>query len=198
VWQRIKQSPDWRYVGAVILFMLLLQVIGPETLRYERDWRQSGQVYRLLTGHWVHVGWTHWSFNSISLVIMASLTTPGWSIRRWLVNTVALALGISVLIYLFNPEVRDFAGHSGVLYGLFILGAVSLFRRDRIVAVLVAAAIIVKVLMEQFDFMDFNTSDFIGARVIIDSHMYGAILAIAIALVQYAVTMNQGPTEQSN
>ena len=197
MWQRIKQSPDWRYLLAVIPFMLLLQLIGPEALRFERDWTASGEIWRVLSAHWVHVSWMHWLLNSAALVIMVSLTLPGWSIKLWLFNTVTLALGISMLITWLNPEVRDFAGHSGVLYGLFILGAVSLFRRDRLIAVLVGGAIVVKVLMEQFDFYDFNTGELIGARVIIDSHLYGMSLAIAIAFLQYA-TMNHGPTESSN
>lgn len=182
----------------VVPLMALLQLIGPQYFRYEIDWLSSGQIWRILTAHWVHVGWVHWLFNSLSLVIMVSLTTPGWSIRRWIVNTVVLALGISLLITLFNPEVRDLAGHSGVLYGLFPLGAVSLFRKDRLIAVLVFSAIVIKVLMEQTQIMDFNTADVIGARVVVDAHLYGLLIAIAIALLWSTYTMNQGSTEQSN
>ena len=198
MWQRILQSPDWRYVGVVIPLMALLQFVGPEALRYEPDWPRSGEAWRILTAHWVHVGWMHWLLNSLTLVIMVSLTTPGWRARRWIFNTVTLALGISILTTLFNPEIGNYAGHSGVLYGLFILGAVSLFPRDRLIAVLVAAAIVIKVLMEQFQFYDFNTSGLIGARVVVDSHLYGTLMAICIALLQAGVKMNHRSTESSN
>lgn len=178
--------------------MALLQAIGPEYFRYERDWLSSGQLWRIVSAHWVHVGWIHWLFNGLSLVIMVSLTTPGWSIVRWLVQTLCMAIGISILLMLFNPELITYVGHSGILYGLFVLGAISLFPHDRLVAVLVIAAIVVKVFMEQFSFLDFNTADIIGARVVVDAHLYGLLMAIAIALVWSRYTMNHGQTEQSN
>jgi len=140
----------------------------------------------------VLIGW-HFLYEGLS-----KLTTPGWSAKRWLVYTLVMALGISLLITLFNPEVTDYAGHSGLLYGLFVLGAISLYPRDRLISVLVIAAIVIKVLMEQFSFYDFNTGGIIGARVIVDAHLYGLLMAIAIALVGVTYTMNQNQTRQSN
>lgn len=175
-----------------------MQWIGPETLRYQLDWTATGQAWRVLSAHWVHVGWMHWLLNSLALVIMVALTTPAWSVRRWLFNTITLGLGISLLTTLLNPEIDNYAGHSGILYGLYILGAVSLFRHDRLIAVLVAVAIIGKVLMEQFQFYDFNTSSLIGARVIIDSHLYGTLIGVCIALLQATVTMNHRTKKVSN
>ena len=68
---------------------------------------------------------------SLALVICVILTAPGWSPRRWLLATLCMGLGISVLMMLLSPEERNYAGHSGILYGLFVLGATSLYRRDR-------------------------------------------------------------------
>ena len=52
--------------------------------------------------------------------------------------------------------------------------------------------------MEQFNFLDFNTAEIIGARVVVDAHLYGLAIAIAIALVWSTYTMNHEPTEHSN
>ena len=196
MWERIRKSSDWRFVAAVFAFMVLLQLIGPEYFRYQREWYSSAEIWRFISAHWVHVGWMHLFLNSLGLVVCVSLTTPGWSIKRWLLYTLVMALGISLLITLFNPEVSDYAGHSGLLYGLFVLGAISLYPRDRLIAVLVIAAIVIKVLMEQFNFYDFNTGGLIGARVIVDAHLYGLLMAIAIAAARY--TMNQNLNRQSN
>ena len=59
-------------------------------------------------------------------------------------------------------------------------------------------AIVGKVLMEQFKLYDFNSGDIIGARVIVDAHLYGLLMAIAIALIWATYTMNHGPNRQSN
>ncbi len=164
-------------------FMTLLQAIGPEYFRYQQDLVEGGQLWRFFTAHWVHVGWLHLLLNGAGLVICVSLTSPGWSPARWLLCCVVMGSGISVLLIVFNPEVGDYAGLSGVLFGLYILTALSLYARDRLIAVLIIAAIVIKVLMEQFSFYDFNSGELIGARVIIDAHLYGLLMAIAIALV---------------
>ena len=124
--------------------------------------------------------------------------TARWSFRRWLIYTLVIGLGISILIDLFNPEVRDYAGLSGVLYGLYLLGAISLFARDRLIASLVLIAIVGRVLMEKFEIYQFSTGDLIGARVVTDSHLYGLLLAIAIALIWARYTMNHEQTQLSN
>jgi rhomboid family GlyGly-CTERM serine protease len=182
----------------MIPFMTLLQLIGPEYFRYQQDLAQNGQIWRYISAHWVHVGWLHLLLNGVGLMICVSLTSPGWSPARWLLCCVIMALGISFLLTVFNPEVRDYAGLSGVLFGLYMLGAFSLYARDRLIAVLIIAAIVIKVLMEQFKFYDFNSGELIGARVIVDAHLYGLLMAIAIALVWTTYTMNHGPTRQSN
>ncbi|MEM7564694.1 MAG: rhombosortase [Pseudomonadota bacterium] len=190
MWQKFFESSDWRFAALIIAFMALLQLLGAEHFRYERNWYETYELWRIVSAHWVHVGWMHWLLNSLSLMVMISLTKPQWSYKRWVVQTLALAIGISILFALFNPELLRYAGHSGVLYGLFILGAVSLFPRDRVIAILIAIAISGKVLMEQFRFHDFNTSHLIGARVVVDAHMYGMLIAIAIALIWSRYTMN--------
>ena len=198
MWERIRQSSDWRFVAALIPLMALLQAIGPEYFRYERDWVSSGEIWRIVTAHWVHVGWLHLLLNGLGLVICVSLTKPGWSIRRWLTNSITMALGISLMLTLYNPEVSDYAGYSGVLYGLYLLAAINLFSGDRLVAGLIIAAIVIKVFMEQFQIYDFNSGDIIGARVIVDAHLYGLLMAIAIALGWATYTMNHGQNKQSD
>ena len=198
MWQRIRQSSDWRFVAVIIPLMILLQAIGPEYFRYQSDWTLTGQIWRMVTAHWVHVGWLHLLLNGVGLVVCVSLTSPGWSIGRWLTYSIIMAIGISIMLTLYNPEVIDYAGYSGVLYGLYVLAALSLFPRDRLVTALIIAAIVGKVFMEQFNFYDFNSGDIIGARVIVDAHLYGLLLAIAIALAWAAYTMNHSPNRQSN
>ena len=178
--------------------MVLLQAIGPAYFRYEHDWLASGEIWRVITAHWVHVGWLHLLLNGLGLVICVILAHPRWSIRRWFTSNLALAIGISLALTLFNPEIGDYAGYSGVLYGLYALAAVRLFSSDRLVAALILTAIVGKVLIEQLKIVDFNTGSLIGAPVIVDAHLYGLLMAIAIALIWTRYTMNHSPFEQSD
>jgi rhomboid family GlyGly-CTERM serine protease len=197
-WQRIRHSGDWRFVGIFVAIAVVLQIIGPEYFRYQSDWPQSGQLWRVVSAHWVHVGWMHLLLNTLGLAICVTLTTPGWSLQRWFVQSLLLAVGISLLCTLQNPEISWYAGFSGVLFGLYFLGAHDLYRRDRLIAVLVASAIVIKVLLEQYTDIDVDSSALIGARVIVDAHLYGLLSAMAIALVWSTYTMNTDTGKHSN
>ena len=106
----------------------------------------------------------------------------------------AIAASAAVAVYAATSGVWSLRIGAAV----YVLGAVSLYPRDRLIAVLIIAAIVIKVLMEQFSFYDFNTGSLIGARVVIDAHLYGLLMAIAIALLWSTYTMNARSREQSN
>ena len=63
MWQRVRNSPDWHFVGLVLLIAVVLQLLGPEYFRYNSDWLKSGQIWRIVSAHWVHVGWAHLALN---------------------------------------------------------------------------------------------------------------------------------------
>jgi len=198
IWERFRKSSDWRFVGIHLGLVILLQAIGEEYFRYERDWLSSGELWRIITSHWVHVGWMHMFLNTLGLAVCVGLATPNWSIRRWFIQCLCMALGISILFTLQNPDLNWYVGFSGVLFGLYFLAAHDLYARDRLIALLMGGAIVVKVILEQYTSFDLDTSGIIGAPVIVDAHLYGLLMAIAIALVWSTYTMNHGPTEQSN
>ncbi len=163
--------------------MVLFQMIGPTAFRYQHDWFQSRELWRLLTAHWVHANWIHFFLNTAGLLLCMTITAPGWSIKRWLIYQLILAMGISLLFSLLNPELDWYVGYSGVLYGIFLLAAVDLFSRDKVIAALLASGIVTKIAIEQSGEINLTTSDIIGTPVVVDAHLYGVLLAIAIALV---------------
>ena len=198
MWQRIRQSPDWRFVALTLVIIVCFQLIGEQPLRFQQDWVDSGQIWRLITAHWVHVGWTHLALNILGLAICVQLARPNWSLRRWFVQCLLLACGISLLVTAHNPEVSWYVGFSGVLFGLYFLAAHDLYARDRLIALLMGGAIVLKVFLEQYTPFDLTSSELIGAPVIVDAHKYGLLIAVAIALVWSTYTMNHGPTETSD
>jgi len=198
VWQRVRNSPDWHFIGMTLLVMVTLQLFGVESFRYNYDWLSSGQVWRIVSAHWVHVGWAHLALNMLGLVICVSLANPRWSIGRWTLQSLVLGIGISLLFTLLKPELDWYAGFSGILFGLYFLAAQELYARDRLVALLMGGAIVVKVIIEQYTPLDIDSSSIIGAPVIVDAHLYGLLIAIAIALIWATYTMNHSPTRQSD
>ena len=109
-----------------------------------------------------------------------------------------LAPGISLLFSLLNPELHWYVGYSGVLYGIFILAAFDLYRRDKVISVLLIAAIVIKITIEQSGEINLTTSDIIGSPVIVDAHLYGVLLGMALVLVNWLNKITQNAKLLSN
>ena len=57
----------------IIAIALLLEVAGDSAtalLRYDREVIGNGELWRLLTGHLVHLGWSHFLLNAIGLALV--------------------------------------------------------------------------------------------------------------------------------
>jgi rhomboid family GlyGly-CTERM serine protease len=178
----IGASASWWYVVASLLLMVCLQIIDSQNFRFQQDWVQKAEFWRIITAHWIHFNWQHLLLNGVGLVLCVAIVRPAWSIGRWIVYNLLLAIGISMLLTWFNPELDWYVGYSGVLFGVFLLAAIDLYKTERVIALLLGMGVCSKVVLEQTSSVTVTTSDFIGVPVIIDVHLYGVLLALAFAL----------------
>ena len=164
-------------IGAV----LAAQFIGAELLQFQRGGILNGQLWRLLSGHFVHLGWPHALLNLVALgLILAAFTDVAAGPRgAWLVlgSVIAIDLGLLVL----QPHIEWYVGLSGVLHGL-IAGAAVLTRR-RWEGRILLALLVVKLGWEQRFGALPSTAEIAGGPVIVDAHLYGAIGGLITALM---------------
>ena len=86
---------------------------------YDRSAILSGEVWRLLTGNWVHFSASHLFYDLLALGI------AGWIIERrgypyFGLLCVLAAVGISTALLAGRPEVQSYGGLSGVATGAII------------------------------------------------------------------------------
>ena len=175
-----------RFWGAGVLLGLwcTLQYLGgPAWWDYARQDILSGQVWRLLSAHFVHLNTTHLLLNGLGL--LAVLAVWGEALRgaRPLLLAVGMALGISLGLWFNEPQLVHYAGASGVLHGLFAAGMV--LTRDigtgwRALAALGLAA---KLVAETQ--LNTGSAELIGAPVIHAAHQWGALWGVILALPVY-------------
>ncbi len=184
-----RARPGWVFIVVALIVMSLLQMADFPLLRYQQNWLSQGEYWRGFSAHWIHVNWKHLMLNALGLALCIGIASPGWTIKRWTLYNLLLALGISILFTLLNPELGWYAGYSGVLYGIFLLAAVDLYPREKLIAVLLAIAIGGKIALEQIGDFNVTSSEFIGTPVVIDAHLYGVLLALSIALGERVYTI---------
>ncbi|MFT5226115.1 MAG: rhomboid family GlyGly-CTERM serine protease [Polaribacter sp.] len=191
--EHIGASTSWLFVGVSLLVMVCLQLVDSQIFRFQQDWVQQAEFWRVISAHWIHFNWQHLLLNGLGLLLCVAIARPVWSIGRWIVYNLLLAIGISMLFTWLNPELVWYVGYSGVLFGVLLLAAIDLFKTERVIALLLGIGVCSKVALEQTSSLTVTTNDFIGVPVIIDAHLYGLLLAVAIALVNQVNTMARQP-----
>jgi len=166
------------------LLMVLLQFIGPESLRYDARAIAAGEPWRLITGHLVHANWRHLSLNLAGLFLCQGLTGIDWRLWQWGWRILLLAAAISFGFWLWQPALRWYVGFSGVLFGLYLLAAVDRFDRQRLVSSLLIAMLVVKILIEQLGSVKIDSSEWIGVPVLVDAHLYGFGVGLLLLLLR--------------
>jgi|GEM_PF-288474 len=163
-------------------------------LLYERTGLESGEVWRLFSAHIVHLGMTHCILNAVGLCLILQLFKGLFRSGFWWFAVTSLSMGISALFYWLNPGLAYYGGLSGVLHGLLALALVTaifddkLFRRPMVV--LAVVAVIGKLIYEQTSAYSAGyIEDAMGAPVVVDSHLYGAILGAILALVKRGIAV---------
>lgn len=154
-----------------------------ETLAYERAGLQAGEAWRLLTAHFVHLGWSHLALNVAGLAIVAWLVGHVFDGLRWLLIMLLSIAAIDAGLWLLNAEIEWYVGLSGLLHGLLAAGLFAgVAKRDR-EALILAAFVIAKVAWEQFSGPLPGSESTAGGVVIVDAHLYGAFGGLLGALL---------------
>lgn len=184
--RRVRGLRDWLLPLALALIALLVAIAGDsaaEQLRYEREAVLQGELWRLLSGHLPHLGWSHLFLNLAGLGLLWALLGQVFNRLGWSVLLLASAFTISIGLLLLNPLLHWYVGLSGLLHTILLAGAVALTaQREREGAVLLLLAV-AKLAWEQLVGPLPGSEETAGGTVVVDAHLYGAIAGGVLALV---------------
>ena len=152
-------------------------------LRYDRDAILAGQLWRVLTGHLVHLGGSHLAMNLVGLALIWMLFGRLMSTSAWLATLLSSALAVSLGLLVFNPGLTWYVGLSGVLHGMFLAGAILSIVSGYRAEILLLGFIIAKLAWEQWVGPLPGSAEVAGGDVVVDAHLYGAIAGVIAALV---------------
>lgn len=170
-------------VGAISLAMTLMEQNLGELFRYERAAILQGELWRLVSGHLVHAGPAHWLMNMAALGLMC-LLFPTVVCGRWAVLLLfSLCLMTSLGLILFYPQLGWFVGLSGVLHGLFAVGALQTLSVDGKRGWGLLALLLLKLVYEQLGGEVPGSQSLVGIRVLTEAHLVGALAGVIYWLV---------------
>jgi len=159
---------------------LLFPPIG-ELLEWSRTEMAQGQWWRLLTGHWIHLGFIHLTLNLAGLALLTVLFERPIPVAWWIGYLFAAPVALSLGLLLAVPELDWYRGFSGCLHGIFVMLALINLPRTPWWSGLLLAGLIIKLVAEAIS--PSGTAELIGAAVIYQVHWLGAVAGLAPGLM---------------
>jgi rhomboid family GlyGly-CTERM serine protease len=152
-------------------------------LAYYRPAILRGEVWRLLTGHLVHIGVVHLFWNLAGVALAWVAFGPRLTARRWLIASLISGLGAGLGVLAFEPRVGAMAGLSGLLHGLMAAGALATIRSGERLGWLFLAVLTAKIVWEQLVGPTAATQAALGGAIAVGAHLYGFLGGLLAGVV---------------
>ena len=190
----LRRSTGWQVPLSLAAFSALTALGGPgaqQQLRYDRTGIAEGELWRLVTGHFAHLGMTHLILNIAGLAVVWLLVGSSYSLLIW-VFVIASSLAVIDLCFWFlDPGLSWYVGMSGLLHALLIAGIVSRFRNAPGESLALGALIAGKIAWEQLGGPLPGSELSAGGPVVVDAHLYGVVAGILAAGVLQVITLRR-------
>ena len=83
----------------------------------------DGEYWRLLSGHFAHLGYPHLALNLAGLILVWLLVGRLYSTWRWLLVAAFSIVVMDAGFWFVDSDMRWYVGLSGLLHGLLLAGA---------------------------------------------------------------------------
>ncbi|ABC32785.1 uncharacterized membrane protein [Hahella chejuensis KCTC 2396] len=185
---RVSLSLTLNKIGLLFAALLvLMQVISHwygYLLNFNRPEIMSGDYWRLISGHFVHLSWVHLALNAVAAYLIYDSFDHNFKNWRFPLYLGLLSLLISIGLLLFYKTTRTYVGLSGVLHGLLVLGVLAGGRFPRWVLIALFVGVTAKIIWEQTPYYDEGQiARLIGGPVAEQAHLLGYFSGLIIAVV---------------
>ncbi len=166
--------------AAVVALALWPDAFG--SLAWDRQAIGAGELWRALTGQFVHLGASHALLNLAGLGAIAVVFRGAFDAATWAGALGASLAGVAVGLQWFSPAVEWYAGLSGALHGLLAAGAVTWIRSRETAGWAVACLLAGKLAWEWGSGASAVSVWLTGGPVLVEAHLWGALGGLAWGL----------------
>jgi len=181
----VRALRPWLLIAVLMMVLQALPADWRATLRYDRDALAAGEAWRLLTANFIHLGWSHLFLNLAGFLLIGWLFADEVSPLTWFFVLLVCCLASSLGLYWLSPEANRVVGMSGALHGLFVFGALRWVLHGYHAGWGLLLAVAAKLIWEQTNGSMPLSAGIVGAPVITDAHLWGAIGGLCAGLATY-------------
>jgi rhomboid family GlyGly-CTERM serine protease len=171
-------------VSALAIIAAALPSTWQNALEFQHRAIAGGELWRLLSGHLVHLGWQHLAMNLLGLGLIWALLLRFESASNCALAGVLLSLGVSLGLYWLSPGVAWYVGLSGVLHGLLVWALLRQWRIAPPLHAVVLGLVALKLVWEQIGGPLPGSAELVRGRVVVEAHLYGALSGALLWILQ--------------
>lgn len=179
----ISDNHPWLVLSVCVLGMVIFDEQTRILLQYHRQSLLDGQVYRLLTTHIVHTNVYHALINFTALVIIGVLSSRHMRPKDWWVGLAISGLFVSTCLIMLEPQLQWYRGLSGVLHGIVVILILGARQVAGAIRGIFFIGLVLKLILEQAGVVLMPGDQLLGAPVVINAHLYGAMGGVLAYLV---------------
>jgi rhomboid family GlyGly-CTERM serine protease len=180
----IMQHTVWPVVTIAFALIVYLYPDFSSVLVYDRPAILSGELWRLISCHWVHFSKSHLFYN-LSVLVITGLAIRYFGYRFLSLLFLLASVVISITMLVLLPEMTFYGGLSGIAVATTVYLSLSWlnesppWNRAGILALtLLCSKLVIDASVDQFSFAKFD--DFIVPMHL--SHLVGAICGLIVFL----------------
>jgi len=174
----LQGGAHWQVAALIVTACLVFALFGDagrDAFRYDRLQIENGDYWRLVSGHFVHLGTTHLVLNMAALVLVWLLVGRYYTRLQWLF-VFATTLAVTTAGFWFvDVHMLWYVGMSGVLHGLLLAGAIRGCRELPAESAIIIVIVVAKLAWEQFSGPLPGSESATGGAVVVNAHLFGGI-----------------------
>lgn len=178
---------------AIALVIGLFGDSGREWFSYSRPDLAHGEIWRLASGHFAHLGLSHLLLNVAGLLLVWILVGDAFSSLDWILVSLACLAGIDLGLWFLDRQLVSYVGLSGLLHGILAAGIVQELPARRFDIRVLAVILLGKLLYEQFAGPLPGSEEASGGAVIVNAHAYGAAAGLVAGIITSVRVRRRAP-----
>ena len=164
--------------------MELFGEVGRTLLRFDRASILEGELWRLASGHFVHLGTMHFVLNALGLILVWLLVGMHFSAPQWLLVIGISLAGIDAGLWFLDPALNWYVGMSGLLHAMLAAGVVHGMRSVPRESIIIGLVLVVKIGFEQVVGPLPGSERTAGGAVVVNAHLYGVFAGAAAGIMR--------------
>lgn len=182
----------WRIILLTLIATAFWLFAGaaPKSFVFDRTLIAQGELWRLITGHWVHSDAEHALWDITALLVLGTFFEKRLK-QQLFIHLFLGTIAIDLWIWWGMPQLIYYCGLSGILNTLLVTGLISFWKeqQDRLIPVIISSAFVKNLFEWKLDFALMTSTAWPTVPIV---HIVGMLTGFLVIFISYRKSIISG------